>query len=283
MSLEVSRTRPQPIVPVVRTTVRRQPAGQTVDRFQASPSPSGIPTRAQMMAAVRPVDETRESEIVGGNNRPGRLVQLAQGRNGATVTVHGINASPDHVGPLSQQAAQQGREVHTFAYDDRFRRLRDSSADLAQELGTWMDRNPGQPLNLRAHSMGGRVALGALAQLQEEGRLRGRPVHLDLIAPPLGGYQAADWARMDFTDALGASVPGMRPGKDMGTGSDFQQRLENLRLPENVTTRILVGDRDTVVDPNLPGFRRIAQNLRAQLIQVPGADHETIVARAAGL
>ena len=240
------------------------------------------------MAAVRPVDETQERGIVGGINRQGRMVQLTPGqpgqsRNVAVVTVHGINASPDHVAPLAHQAAQNGQEVHTFAYDDQFRRLRNSSADMAHELGTWMDRNPGQPLQIRAHSMGGRVALGALAQLQQEGRLQGRPVNLDLIAPPLGGYHSADWARLDFADALGDSIPGMRPGKDMGTNSDFQLRLENLRLPENVTTRILLGDGDTVVDPNLPGFRRIAQNLRAQTIVVPGADHDSIVGRAAGL
>lgn len=230
-----------------------------------------------MLAAVRGPDETQEQRLVGGSNQPGRLIPLMQGNHGAVMTIHGINASPQNVDALAQPGVQNGREVHTFAYDDRFRRLSDSSADLARELGQWMARNPGQPLTLRAHSMGGRVTLGALALLQDQGQLEGRPVRLDLVAPPLGGYQAANWARADVTGLVGSLVGGMRPGLDMGTDSGFQQRLENLRLPSNVQTRIFVGENDSVVDPTLPGFQRIAQNLRARTFQIPGADHNSIV------
>jgi len=234
-----------------------------------------------MLAAVRGPDETYEQRLVGGPNQPGRLIHLMEGRRGAVMTIHGINASPQNVDALAQPGVEGGREVHTFAYDDRFRRLSDSSADLAQHLGQWMERNPGQPLSLRAHSMGGRVTLGALALLQERGQLDGRPIRLDLVAPPLGGYQAANWARADVTGLVGSLVGGMRPGRDMGTDSGFQQRLESLRLPGNVQTRIFVGQNDSIVDPSMPGFQRIAQNLRARTFLIPGADHDSIVGSVA--
>ena len=222
------------------------------------------------------LDEEAEARILGGRNRPGQMVQLAQGAPGAgtTLTIHGINASPADVQGLSEHAAGQGHTVHTFAYDDRFRRLEDSSADLATQLSRWMTDNPGQPLRIRAHSMGGRVALAALGQLNEEGRLTNR-VTLDLIAPPLGGFGVANWARTDFLDVLGPHVGGVRPGRDMGTTSGFQERLEQIQIP-GVVTRIFLGEQDRMVDPRMPGFQAVAGRMRASQDYLPG-DHVSVL------
>lgn len=230
--------------------------------------------RGRPRQALPRIDESYERALLGGQNNPGRLVPLAQGGRGTTVTIHGINGAPTDVQALSEQAAGEGHNVQTFVYDDNFRRLTDSSQDLAGELREWMRANPGQPLRIQAHSMGGRVALGALARLQEEGQLR-NPVELDLIAPPLGGFGGANAARMDFLDVIGRVAPNVRPGRDMGSDSDFQQQLERLQLP-GVRTRIITGREDTVVDAQLPGFRAIARNLAAQQLQLPG-DHSTVI------
>lgn len=279
MSLEIQSIRPL-AAPARQHPLRQPVVAPAGDRFTPSVPSERFPTRAEMQALVNGPNEAQERQLLGGTNQPGRLVQLMEGRNGAVITVHGVNAAPDAVNSLAEPGVRTGQEVHTFAYDDRFRSLSDSSQDLARQLRQWMERNPGQPLNLRAHSMGGRITLGALALLQEQGQLLGRPIQLDLVAPPLGGFVAANWARADFTGVLGSLIPVMRPGQDMGTGSGFQERLENLRLPANVRTRIFVGDRDQVVDPNLAGFQRIQRNLRAQLIRLPDADHDSILEQA---
>ena len=270
-----SQSRPQ------KAAAAEPQAGQ--DEFVPSSGDSGIFNRAQFLkAAGRGPSEAQEKALLGGKNQPAQLVQLNQGnRPGAVVTVHGINAAPDHVDPLSKQASKSGKEVYTLAYDDRFRSLTDNSRDLAQGLDKWMQANPGEPLTIRAHSMGGRVALAALDQLDDSGKLKGRKVELDLIASPLGGYASANMARTDITGTAGALIPGVRPGKDMGTTSAFQKELESTQLPSNVRTRIFTGDQDTIVDASMPGFHKIASNLRAQWIPIAGADHDSIVARVA--
>lgn len=184
-----------------------------------------------------------------------------------------MNGSPADLQPIAETAQREGREVHTLVYDDQFRRLTDTSQELAQQLGEWLERNPGRPLQLSAHSMGSRIALGALEQLNRQGRLSGRPIQLDLLAPPLGGFASADLARLDFTGALSSMIPGIRPGYDMGSTSAFQERLESLRLPPNVSTRIFLGGRDRLIDPNTSGFQRIAANLNAEVIHLPEAGH----------
>ncbi len=279
MSPEIRAT-PRAVALPQRRNRQHQVAEPVADRYTPTVRAERFPTRAEMQALVRGPNEAQERELLGGTNQPGRLIPLVQGRNGAVVTIHGVNAAPGAVDSLAEPGVRTGQEVHTFAYDDRFRRLGDSSRDLAGQLAEWMDRNPGQPLSLRAHSMGGRVTLGALSVLQEQGRLGGRRINLDLVAPPLGGFSAANWARADVTGVLGRVIPVLRPGQDMGTSSGFQEQLEALRLPANVRTRIFVGGRDEVVDPNLAGFQRIQRNLGAELIRLPEADHNTILEQA---
>jgi pimeloyl-ACP methyl ester carboxylesterase len=191
----------------------------------------------------------------------------------ALLTIHGINDAPLSMQALGERGQQNGLEVHTLAYDDRFRRLRDTSGDLAGQLREWIEQNPGRPLHISAHSMGARIALGALSELQQQGQLDGRQLHLDLLGPPLGGFEAADLARLDLTGVLGATIPGLRPGHDMGSTSGFQERLESLRLPPTVSTRIFLGGRDRLVDPNSPGFQTIAANLNAAIVTLPEAAH----------
>ena len=252
----------------------------TISPALAGPLEAG--SRAGTPTVARTISQDQEVELLGGKDRPGRLERIAEGNSGHTVfTVHGINGAPDVVQPLSQRAADQGHEVQTFVYDDQYRRLEDSSRDLADSLRAWMEAHPGEPLEIHAHSMGTRVSLGALDLLNQEGRLT-VPVDLHLVAPPLGGYAAANMARMS-PGFLGSLIAGVRPGVDMGTTSDFQARLEALNLPSNVRTTIYMGTQDTVVDHQMPGFHRISNNLGARLVTVDGADHINVVTRVATL
>jgi len=114
--------------------------------------------------ATPPVEITREQARgrLGGDNRPAQTVQIGVGQPGraGVFTIHGMNGSPADLQPIAQTAQREGKEVHTLVYDDQFRRLTDTSQDLAQQLGEWLERNPGRPLHLSAHSMGSRIALG---------------------------------------------------------------------------------------------------------------------------
>src|SRR5439155_16854702 len=67
------------------------------------------------------IDEKVERAILGGKNKPGKLVELAAGDPGSpeSLTIHGINADPETVKPFALDAANDGNGVMTFAYDDQ--------------------------------------------------------------------------------------------------------------------------------------------------------------------
>lgn len=237
------------------------------------------PVAAAGLAPLPVIDEAQEQLLVGGTNRPAQLVSLASGRPGAgaTFTIHGANGKPDDMRFFGESAQRQGQEVQTLAYDDMMRRLSDNSRDLANHLVTWMKTHPSEPVNLNGYCMGGRIVLGALAQLQKEGQLDERPITVTLLAPLLEGVPSANWSRLDPGGLFGTFIPGVRIGYDMATSSDFQATLEGLKLPENVTTKIYIGDRDEVVDRHHSRFQTIAKNLNAEVVVLPEVDHNNIV------
>lgn len=246
----------------------------TLETVQVSAHKSTYSRRAEV------ITEEMEQAILKGSNGAGKLIDIAAngGTDGLTVTVHGINGSPSTIQTFSDQAAAQGKHVKTFVYDDRHRSLQDSSKELATAIAEWKAAHPGRPIDIQTHSMGGRVVLGALQHLRDHGHLDdGAPVHLTMVAPPLGGFAAANtasWAPR-FLDGL---IGGVAPGRDMGTTSDYQQMLEKLTLPANVHTNIVLGTLDTLVDATMSGFKRISENLRARVSEITGADHTNIVA-----
>jgi len=58
-----------------------------------------------------------------------------------------------------------------------------------------MDHNPDRRLRISAHSVGGRVALVALAILQRAGRVT-RDVELNLMASPIAAMKSAIFSRL---------------------------------------------------------------------------------------
>jgi hypothetical protein len=225
------------------------------------------------------LDESFERAVLEGVRKPGKLVTLSEGdaRKPLALTIHGINGNPEDVRTLIEDAKRAGETALTFCYDDQYRRLTQSAGELAEQLGAQLDENPRRPLEISAHSMGSRVALSALGQLNEQGKLT-MPVELRLIAPPLGGFGSANGAAL-MPKFLGEHISGVQPG--MGTASDFQHELEALRLPANVKVTVFTGGRDDIVDPSLEGFGRIVENLRAKHVVLPEADHVGAVEAAA--
>ena len=197
-----------------------------------------------------------------------------------TVTVHGINNSPEGVKPLSDRAEKAGDKVKTFMYDDQNARLTKSSQDLANSLEKQLKANPGRPLRVDAHSMGGRIALKALDILEQKGALKGHKVELNLVASPINGLGWVDTVQglkpPVIGPLVGKMIPGDAPGMDMGTSSKFQQDLNNITFGKNVKVRVFTGGKDDVVSRD-PSFDAMCKKLNAERIHFKDADHDTAV------
>lgn len=224
------------------------------------------------------LDEVAERRLLGGFDRPAVLAPVHAGdpRRAHVVVVHGINAAPGDVAPLTQAAIARGGPVSVLAWDDQRRRLDASADDLAAQLAGPL---AGRPVRLEAHSMGARVALAAVARAHARGAALG-PVELVLVAPHLGGSGAADGARW-APGFLAARIGGVRPGLDMGTHSAFQAELEALTLPPGTRVRVLVAEHDTIVDAAAPGFQRVLGRLGVEAEVIPGAGHTDVLGPAA--
>ena len=268
-----------------------RPGGRLIHRSRNQDSPH--PPRPAVKSGGNPSDsvvlspqarglanitEQDESARLKANGNRGHLVQLAQGsKPGNIVTIHGINASPDSVKALSEASAKQGRDVHTFLYDDRKSRLGKTSSELASELSRISAG--GEPLTIRAHSMGGRLSVDALRKLQAQGKLP-KQVRLEMVNPVLGGTAGANSARL-APGFVGPLIPGVEPGKDMGTDSEFQKTLETTQLPPSVRTTTYIGTRDHLVSAEDPRFQAVHDGLNGRLRKVINGDHDSSIGTVA--
>ena len=231
------------------------------------------------------MDERFEARALGGKNKPGVLVDVAPGKpnRGLALSVHGLFEHPDNVKPLTQLGVDRGSATKTFAYDDKYRTQMNSSRDLAGQLATWVAENPNEKITLSGHSMGGRIILGAVDDLNRQGALDGRDVELNLVATPLSGYKIAEGMRAvpGFLDGV---IPGARPSRGMSPSSAFQKKLDAIRFPENIRVNVFTGADDMIVKTT-PTYRDLAQQLGDQeVLEFPDADHgETISQSAAWL
>lgn len=229
--------------------------------------------------AIRTQNEKAEMDAIGGKNAHGRLMnQGGNAARGTTITVHGINDNPASVKPLGDHTRKTGEALATFAWDDRSRRLSDSADDFAKSVKSTLEKHPDAPLTINAYSMGGRVAAVGLARLEATGALKGKDVHLNLVATPLQGFASANMAGMGA-----AFAPSLRSAQDMGTRSAFQRELEGVRF-NDVKAKVFGGsaDQTATVDAR---WTHIATNLaggKAPTI-LDGATHDSAVDAAARL
>lgn len=121
--------------------------------------------------------------------------------------------------------------------------------------------------------------MDALRKLQQEGKLP-NSVNLEMVNPVLGGSGAANSARL-APGGIGELIPGVEPGKDMGTNSEFQRTLETTQLPRSVRTTAWVGDRDDLVKKDDPHFQRVMDGLNGRVIPVVNGDHDNSIGAVA--
>ncbi len=251
------------------------------ERSSAGPADPGGGAPSVTLAGIDEVEEHAEHSVLGTRNVPGALVQVSAGSpgGGVGVSVHGINARCSDVDPLTEELAERGALTLAFVYDDNYRRLWDSATDLAAALRPYLEGRPGEPLFVRAHSMGSRIVLVALEQLGREGVLDRREVDVALVAPPLGGYRGADLARIAPWPL--SRLKNVQPAIDMGRDSRFQRRLQELSLPENVRVCVFLGANDRIIDPADRRLWQVVARVRGTPVWLPGATHESAVVAAA--
>jgi pimeloyl-ACP methyl ester carboxylesterase len=204
-------------------------------------------------------------------------VQTGAADKPTTIFVHGIPGAASSLSGVIQRAIDAGGTVKAFAYDNKFRSLEDSSRDLASSIETWMDDNPGRPLRVAAHSAGGRLALGALAILERDGRLTG-DVELNLIASPIAGVKSAI-----FSLLAPGFLPWIRPSRGIASVSRFQGVIDRLELPSNVKVNIFVGDKDDVFKHSTKKYTDLVEKLHATLKVFANATHMSILDEVARL
>ena len=224
-------------------------------------------------SSLASLDQAFERSLMKKTHGHGALVPIHRGRPGGTtaILVHGIPGAPSSLAPLMESEIDAGSTVHAFAYDNRFRSLEESSADLAASIERWMDEHPQQPLRLDAHSMGGRLALGALDLLGRRHRLN-RAIELNLIASPIAGTRSAVFAL-----AAPVFLPFMRPLRGVAPTSQYQKMIDALRLPECVTVRVFVGGSDRVFEQTTKRYRHLVETLHGTLSVVADATHTSIL------
>jgi hypothetical protein len=243
---------------------------------------TGMPQRLEASASGRQpasIDGVFERRLLKETHGHGTFVDVHTGAAAipTTVFVHGIPGAASSLTGVIQKAIDGGGTVKAFAYDNRFRPLEDSSRDLAISIETWMDENPGRALRVTAHSMGGRLALGALAILKGDGRLTG-DVELNLMASPIAGMKSAI-----FSLLAPGFIPWIRPLRGMASVSRFQGVIDRLELPSNVKVNIFVGDKDEVFKHSTKKYGDLVEKLHATLKVFANATHMSILDEVARL
>jgi dienelactone hydrolase len=245
----------------------------------SAPVPSGstsVPTASNPVPnLVAPVTEEEEQEALDKNGGRATMLDLFKGKpgKGHVVSIHGINASPETMDGLHESAAAEGKGVHTIAMDDMGADLDDISSDITSEIRDLQQRYPGESITIQGHSMGGRLAADVARQLDQGGDLK-NTLKLELFNPMLGGTGSGNWAKL----APGPlkNIPGVRPGVDMGSRSDFQKRLETMKLSPKVQASIKIGSEDGIVNADGKHFQNAVDGLNATVTEVPGAGHDDI-------
>jgi len=90
------------------------------------------------------------------------------------------------------------------------------------------------------------------------------------------------WFAMDERTRIRVYVDGeVQPSIDMGRNSEFQRQLQSLSLPAHVRVRVFLGANDHFVDPGDQRLWEVIERVRAEVVRLPGATHESAVSVAA--
>jgi hypothetical protein len=277
----------QPALVASKAPVDKAETTQPTDQFLPSSARQDESHlyRPQGLKAGRPlvIDEQGERNFIG-KNKPAEMVMVAPGGKQSdsketVLTIHGISGSPQDMQALHQKADKEGKQAWTMVYDDRHRSLPESSKDMANSIREWRKGHPNQDLKIQAHSMGSRITLGAMQELKESGDLAKGKVQLELLAGPIGGLEGMTNSANMVPEFLGRLGPNIVPGKSMGNHSQFQKQLDQIDLPKNVTTKLVMGKQDELVQQT-QNWDAMKARLHAKTEWL-NATHDTIVDRYA--
>ncbi|MEZ4450261.1 MAG: hypothetical protein R3B09_12360 [Nannocystaceae bacterium] len=198
------------------------------------------------------LDEVTEKRRVAENQGRGLIVPYVRHDPHAepVILVHGINAAPQDLRKIADHLARNPRfQVYIYLYEDRRRYLDHVAMDLAHDLGILHD--PGQPVRIVAHSMGGIVARAALNSLIDPRWLAraapdlrdvADPHEIDVDLPNIKDFPSVEVITVD-TPWRGFKGPrvnfrnffvGERSFVDMIANSDVFKNLHRVDLPGNV-------------------------------------------------
>lgn len=231
---------------------------------------------------IEKLDEKAENQILASNQTCGKLVKLQQGSSGKGIhiSIHGLGSNPADMAPLTNKAANEGLSTATFAYNDMHCDHAGNSGALTAELKSLLAEFPGKTVQIETHSLGGRLALSALDNLQKDGSLPGQDIKLTMVAPPLAGFPLLN-IMAPMPSFLAKLIPGGVATKDMASLSSAQSQLNQVALPGNVSTKILYGSEDNLIDYTTFGAQQMAQNLKADVYYIAGAGHYDMIKNAA--
>jgi hypothetical protein len=244
-------------------------------------------TAIQMEPAVAAVqieklDEKAEGQILEQAQSCGKLIRLTKGEagKGAHVSIHGLGSNPADMAPITNPHIDAGKATATFAYNDMHCSSVETSAVLASELKAFIADNAGQDITIETHSLGGRMAVRALDQLNQAGELGQQQVQLNMIAPPLAGFGALN-LMMPLPSSVAKLIPGGAPTQDMASFSAAQSHLNQVKLPTTVQTKIFYGSEDKLIDYTTSGAEQIANNLNADVYYFAGQGHYDMISTVA--
>lgn len=266
-------------------TVRAERPGApppTAARPGAAPaSPKAPPGGRVLPFALGSLDEDR---LLGPG---GRAVLYALGdeptayapHRPALVLIHGLSGRPADLQAVVDRFRGGPYQIYILVQDDWRRRVSQSGADLAEELGGLGRARPGRSLTIVAHSMGGLVARLALNLLAVDPRAplgSFSDVHLHALDTPWHGYRGpsdrgADRVRMAFARPF--LPPGMWDlrarsalfeGDPASANQAMRVGLLNVPLPAHVSVHLSFAESgDEVLDHDEGDLRPLARQLVA--------------------
>lgn len=240
------------------------------------PGPTTWTPSASNLAA--PITHEMQGRLLRGQEHCTAILPLSEAnpQGPGYLSVHGLGTGPDAMAAVDQQALSEGRNVSTVAYREMTCSIGESGRDLAAQMAPWLQAHADHPIEITTHSLGGRIVLEALSELARDGKLPKTPIQLHLISPPLGGFGLLNLS-LTMPPFLAKLIPGANPTRDLATHSGAQHRLRDIKLPDNVHTRIYYGTKDQLIDYTARDAVHVAKNLNAEVYYIAGRHHTEMV------
>jgi pimeloyl-ACP methyl ester carboxylesterase len=174
-------------------------------------------------------------------------------RREIVVLIHGLIRRSIAMKPMGRFLSRNGFTVHIYDYKTTIKGMASHGDDLREYLRAVIDENPGMPVNLVTHSMGGILTRYALGEDNGTPPLDiSRIKRIVMLAPPHGGSKVARRfvKYLPFTGRLLKPLPELSDAPD--------SIIHSAPLIEGPEIGIVAGkyDREVAIkDTHLPGMK----------------------------